>query len=43
MVDSTLNYIIDGLGLNKLTLVPVSFCVYIFFVGIFHCTNPYNL
>ena len=28
---------------RELTLVPVSFCVYIFFVGIFHCTNPYNL
>ena len=28
---------------KDLALVPVSFCVYIFFVGIFHCTNPYNL
>ena len=35
-------YSVDEEGKN-LSLVPVSFCVYIFFVGIFHCTNPYNL
>ena len=28
---------------ENLTLVPEYFCVYVFFVDIFHCTNPYNL